>query len=68
MGLINNLKLKALIDFIDKVEAKEIVNLLENFAHKYFQDKWKESLRALQIKLANVVTEIQRRINVPKTL
>lgn len=62
MGLITNLKLKALVDFIDKVEAKEIVSLLENFAHKYFQEKWKDSLRALQVKLANVVYEIQRRI------
>lgn len=62
MGLINNLKLKALTDFISKVEAKEIVNLLENFSHKYFGEKWKESLRALQYKLANVAVEIQKRI------
>ena len=62
MALLNSLKLWALVDFIDKVEAPKIVDLLEAFAHKYFGEKWKESMRALQFKLANVVTEIQRRI------
>jgi hypothetical protein len=59
---LNNLKLWALVDFINSVEAPAIVDLLENFAKKYFGDKWKESLKALQFKLANVVVEIQRRI------
>jgi len=62
MGLLNQLKLWALVDFINKVDAPAIVDLLENFAHKYFGEKWKDSMRALQFKLANVVTEIQRRI------
>ena len=56
------IKLKALINFVDSVEAKKIVDLLEDFAKKYFGDKWKESMRSLQYKLANVVTEMQRRI------
>ena len=62
MGIINNLKLRTLVDFINKVEAEKIVDLFEDFAHRYFNEKWKESLRALQYKLADVVVEIQRRV------
>ena len=62
MNLLNQLKLWALVDFIDKVEEDKIVELLEGFAHKYFGNKWKESLIALQVKLASVVIKIQRRI------
>lgn len=60
--MLNSLKLWALVDFINKVEAKDIADLLENFAKKYFGEKWKESLQALQFKLADIVVEIQRRI------
>ncbi|MBU2249902.1 MAG: hypothetical protein KKD77_24365 [Gammaproteobacteria bacterium] len=59
---VNWIKLKALTDFIDKVEVSKIADLLEDFARKYFGDKWDESMRALQTKLAALVVEIQRRI------
>ena len=62
MALINRLKLWALVDFISKVEASKITDLLEDFAKKYFGETWKDSMRALQYKLASVVYEIQRRI------
>ena len=62
MAIISRLKLWALVDFVEKVEAKNIVDLLEDFAHKYFKENWKDSLKVLQFKLANLVTEIQRRI------
>lgn len=62
MALLNWIKVKALVDFIDKVEASKIVDLLEDFAKRYFGNKWKESMKALQTKLANIVVEIQKRI------
>lgn len=62
MGLISLIKIKALVNFIDSVEASKIVDMLEDFAKKYFGNEWKESLNALRTKLANVVFEIGRRI------
>lgn len=62
MALISRLKLWALVDFVNKVEARNIVDLLEDFAHKYFKENWKDSLRVLQFKLANIVVEMQRRV------
>lgn len=62
MNPLSQLKLWALVNFIDSVEASKIVDMLEDFAHKYFGDKWKDSMRALQYKLADVVVQIQRRV------
>lgn len=62
MELLSWIKLRALVDFIDKVEAPKIVDLLEDFAKRYFGNKWKDSMKALQTKLAALVVEIQRRV------
>jgi len=62
MGIINNLKFNEFKKALHSIDHIKIVDMLEGWGKKYFDDKAKEYLDELRRFLAQIVYEMGERI------